>query len=146
MLAGARVSSRRRHIVEIRQPKSGCLLFAQQSYMTSTVSRAIAGRFDWTSLKFGDRSVWYFTPNPNNANHYLLTKISNALNQSIYINYNASQGNRLTSITNDQAQTLLSFSYDGSGTLSAVSDIAAPSSAFHRKVKYEFTINRPIPQ
>ncbi|MCW3098818.1 MAG: tRNA3(Ser)-specific nuclease WapA [Chthonomonadaceae bacterium] len=74
------------------------------------------------TLTWKDRTTWTFTPDPNNSDSYLLTRIANAVGRGIYINYD--QTHRLLSVTDDAAPTvhnLLSFQYNA-GYLTSITD------------------------
>ena len=83
-------------------------------------------------MTFKDHSFYTFTPDPNNANNFLLTGLSNLVGSTVTINRDAANGNRITSFTNGGASPLLTLNYSGSG-LANITDV------YGRIVTYTFS-------
>lgn len=83
-------------------------------------------------MTFKDHSYYTYTPDPGNANNYLLTGLSNLAGSTVTINRDSSNGNRITTFTNGGASPLLTLNYSASG-LANITDL------YGRVVSYTFT-------
>jgi len=105
-------------------------------YVVTGQAGGITGQWDWVQITFADETSWKFTaPNPAQPDSYLLSQISDNLGHYVTVNRVSATDARLSSITNDASNTLISFSYSG-GYLSAVSDVSVAGST--REIDYTF--------
>ncbi len=107
-------------------------------YVVTGQAGGITGQWDWVQITFADETSWKFTaPNPAQPDSYLLSQISDSLGHYVTINRVSTTDTRLSSVTSDASNTLISFSYSG-GYLSTVSDVSVAGSP--REVTYTFAL------
>lgn len=100
------------------------------NYFVTGVAASARGCWQVVRFTWRDQAVWEFTPRPENANEYVLTKITNRMGKFLTLAYD---NNRLLqAVTNDRNTTLLTCTYDTIGQLSTIAD------AYARKVAYTF--------
>ncbi|MDQ2798681.1 MAG: malectin, partial [Armatimonadota bacterium] len=73
------------------------------------------------TMTFKDHSYETFTPDPNNANNFLLTGLSNLAGGTVAISRDPANGNRITTLSN-AAGPLLTLNYNGA-LLSGITDV-----------------------
>jgi YD repeat-containing protein len=113
------------------QPTGEFTEAAESPYTVTGVPAGSAGVWQSISITWKDQTKWVFTPAETNT--YRFAKITNRMGRYISILRDSGNGYRVTSVTDDSnpANTLLTFSYNGS-CLSSATDI------YGRKVAYTF--------
>lgn len=106
-------------------------------YIVTGVPSTTVGQWNQLTITHKDRMQWRFSPVSSDT--YMLSAIVNRMSRSINIVRDSQNGNRITTIQDDQASpvTLLSFSYED-GYLSLLTD------CFGRKVSYGYQTNNGV--